>query len=517
MTTDLTRRAVLAGVTAVTASAAVFGAAAAPPETPYRGATELRHALAARKVSARELVDAAISRIEALDSRINAVVVRDFDRARAAAKAADDELANGGEKPLLGLPMTVKEQYDVAGLPTCWGYPKFRDWKPDFDALVVQRLKAAGAIILGKTNVPKGLSDWQSYNKVYGSTNNPWDLTRTPGGSSGGSAAALAAGFVPLELGSDIAGSLRAPAHFCGVCAHKPSLDLVPQRGSGYPQTPPNPVIGDMSVGGPMARSAADLALELDVIAGPDPMWQGVGYKLALAPPRHDKLADFRVLVVDEHPLCPTATSIRSAISMLADNLTKAGCRVNRNNAHQPNLARATRNYAELLGAFFSLDLSPDERVKYAAEAQVLSPENQSLRAYELRGVTTSHPEWIRATRERNYLRARWQALFQDIDVLLCPPMPTVAFPQDQSEPQEDRMIDIEGKKVPYDNQMAWCSIATPTGLPATVTPIGHDEHSLPIVVQIVGGFLDDKTTLKFAELIEREFGGFVPPPNYKT
>jgi amidase len=225
--------------------------------------------------------------------------VRDFDRARAVAKAADDALASGDKRPLLGLPMTVKEQYNVAGLPTCWGYQKFKNWKPDFDSLVVQRLKAAGAIILGKTNVPEGLGDWQSYNKVYGTTNNPWDLTRTPGGSSGGPAAALAVGYVPLELGSDVGGSLRAPAHFCGVCAHKPSLDLVPLRGAGYPETPPIPVVGDMSVGGPMARSAADLALELDVIAGPDPMWNGIGYKLALPPPRHDQLAEFRVLVLD--------------------------------------------------------------------------------------------------------------------------------------------------------------------------------------------------------------------------
>jgi amidase len=514
---DPTRRAVLAGAMAMAASTAGFGSAAASSAPPYRSAIELRNALAARRVSARELTDAAIARIEALDDKINAVVVRDFDRARTAAKAADDALAKDEKRPLLGLPMTVKEQYNVEGLPTCWGYPKFKDWKPGFDALAVQRLKAAGAIILGKTNVPKGLGDWQSYNKVYGTTNNPWDLARTPGGSSGGSAAALAAGYVSLELGSDIGGSLRAPAHFCGVCAHKPSLDLVPQRGSGYPESPPIPVIGDMSVGGPMARSAADLALELDVIAGPDPMWDGIGYKLALPPPRHDKLADFRVEVLDEHPLCPTANSVRGALNALADELAKAGCQVSRTNTHQPNLARTTRNYAELLAAFFSLDLSPDERVRYSAEAQVLSPENQGLRAYDLRGVTISHPEWIRASRERSFLRAHWQALFQDIDVLLCPPMPTVAFPQDQSEPQENRVLDIDGKTVPYDNQMAWCAIATPTGLPATVTPIGHDERGLPIGVQIVGGFLDDRTTLKFAELIERELGGFMPPPNYKT
>jgi amidase len=292
---------------------------------------------------------------------------------------------------------------------------------------------------------------------------------------------------------------------------------LVPQRGAGYPETPPDPVIGDMAVAGPMARSAADLALELDVIAGPDPISEGIGYKLTLPPPRHDKIADFRVLVVDEHPLCPTANSVRAAVNALADKLAKAGCQVRRNNPHQPNLARTTRNYAELLAALFSLDLSPDERVKYAAEAQVLSPENQSLGAYDLRGLTTSHPEWIRATHERMALRTNWLALFQDIDVLLCPPMPTVAFPQDQSEPQAQRMLDINGKKVPYNDQLAWCAIATPTGLPATVTPIDHDENGLPIGVQIVGGFLEDKTTLKFGELIEQEFGGFVPPPDYKT
>src|SRR5262249_43302980 len=190
-------------------------------------------------------------------------------------------------------------------------------WKPEVDSLVVQRLKAAGAVILGKTNVPLDLADWQSYNDVYGTTNNPWDFGRTPGGSSGGSAAALAAGFVPLELGSDIGGSLRAPAHFSGISAHKTSLEIVPQRGGGYPETPAGPVRGDMSVTGPMARSAADLALELDVIAGPDELWEGIGYKLALPPPRHDKLADYRVMVLDKNPPVPTADSLRAAIDTL--------------------------------------------------------------------------------------------------------------------------------------------------------------------------------------------------------
>ena len=273
-------------------------------------------------------MDAAITRIEALDAKINAVVVRDFDRARAAAATADAALAKGERWPLLGVPITVKEQFGVAGLPTTWGNPKFKDWRPEVDALAVQRLKASGAIILGKTNVPVALRDWQSYNEVYGTTNNPWDLSRSPGGSSGGSAAALAAGFVPLEFGSDIGGSLRAPAHFCGVFSHKPSLDLVPQRGSGPPQTPAIPARGDLAVIGPMARSATDLALELSVTAGPDELTEGIGYKLALPPPRHDRLADFRVLVIDKHPLCPTAESITTALNRLVDRLAKLEVRV---------------------------------------------------------------------------------------------------------------------------------------------------------------------------------------------
>ena len=479
----------------------------------YRTASDLVAALADKKVSSRELVDAAIARIEALDPKINAVVVRDFDRARAAAKAADEALAKGEKKPLLGVPMTVKEQFNVAGLPTCWGEPKYKDWKPDVDALAVQRLKGAGAIILGKTNVPKGLTDWQSYNDVYGTTNNPWDFGRTPGGSSGGSAAALAAGFAPLELGSDIGGSLRAPAHFCGICAHKPSLDLVPQRGSGPPQTTPGPVRGDMSVAGPMARNATDLALELDIIAGPDEEWEGVGYKLALPPPRHDRLADYRVLVIDKHPLCPTADSVRGAIDSLADRLGKSGCQVTRENAKVPDLAHTTRNYVELLMGFFTADLSPDERLHIEAAAQALSPDDLSLPAAQLRGFTMSHTAWIQTSRIRGGLRARWQALFQNIDVLLCPPMPTPAFPHDHS-PQSKRRLDIDGKEVDYGDQIAWCGIATSTGLPSTVVPIGKSDGRLPIGVQIIGGFLEDRTTIKFAELIEREFGGFTPPPN---
>jgi amidase len=488
-------------------------AAADQAEPAYRSAGELVQALASRQVSSRELVDAAIARIEALDPKINAVVVRDFDRARAAADAADAALGRGERQPLLGLPMTVKEQFNIAGLPTTWGFVKFKDWRPDADALVVQRLKAAGAVVLGKTNVPINLGDWQSYNEIYATTNNPWDLTRTPGGSSGGSAAALAAGFVSLEFGADIGGSLRAPAHFCGVFSHKPSLDLVPQRGALVPQTPAIPVRGDLAVIGPMARTAADLALELSVVAGPDEWMEGIGYKLALPPPRHDKLADFHVLVIDEHPLCPTEHSIRAALDGFAERLGKTGCTILRDTPNLPDLALTSRVYRELLSAFFSADLPPETRQRIEAAANVLSPEEQSLESYGLRGAAISHPEWIHQSRIRSGLRGRWQALFQEVDVVLCPPMPTTSFPHDHS-PQLARKLDVDGAKIPYLDQSVWAGLATLNGLPATTMPIGHDDTGLPIGVQIIGGFLDDRTTIAFAGLVEREFGGFTPPPD---
>jgi amidase len=518
MEREPSRRSVIAAA-GVTAAAAALGQAkpvsAADQTAPvYRTAGELVLALASRQVSSRELVDSAIARIEALDPRINAVVVRDFDRARTAADAADAALGRGERQPLLGLPMTVKEQFNIAGLPTTWGFPKFRDWRPDFDALAVQRLKAAGAVILGKTNVPINLADWQSYNEIYGTTNNPWDVTRTPGGSSGGAAAALAAGFVPLELGSDIGGSLRAPAHYCGVFSHKPSLDLVPQRGALLPQTPAIPVRGDLAVIGPMARSAADLQLELAVVAGPDELMEGIGYKLALPAPRHDKLADFRVFVIDKHPLCPTANSISAALDGLAERLGKTGCTILRASANLPDLALTSRVYRELLSAVFSADLPPEARERIEAAAKALSPEDESLAASGLRGAAISHPEWVRQSRIRSGLRARWQALLQEVDVVLCPPMPTTAFGHDHSS-QSARRLDVDGAEIPYFDQSVWAGLATLSGLPATTMPIEHDDRGLPIGVQIIGCFLDDRTTIAFAGLVEREFGGFSPPRTF--
>ena len=485
-------------------------------EWDYRSIKELAEALQRRKISASELVEHVIARIEALDRRLNAVVVRDFEYAREAARAADAALARGERRPLLGVPMTAKESFNIAGLPTTWGIPQYKDFMPKEDAVIVSRVKSAGAVILGKTNVPLLLAEWQSFNDIYGTTNNPWDLDRTPGGSSGGSAAALAAGFGPLSLGSDIGGSLRVPAHYCGVYAHKPTLGLVPGRGHTPPPFPPLSRESDLAVVGPMARTAADLALALDVVAGPDEERAGIGYRLALRPARHDDLKNFRVLVVDTHPLVPTSTAVRTALDRLSERLAHAGVKMARASPLLPDLANSARLYMRLLLANQASNWPPDlyNRVRSAAEA--LTQDDTSLGAERTRGAVMSHRDWNAADIARTRLQQQWSALFREWDVVLCPPAPTAAFPHDRSSPIEARRIEIDGKAYRYlDAQLVWPELATASGLPATVVPIGRSETGLPIGVQIVGPYLEDRTTIAFAELLEREFGGFVAPPGY--
>jgi amidase len=484
-------------------------------EWDYRTAKDIAAALQARKISAAELTDHVIARIEKLDQKLNAVVVRDFDRAREAAKAADAALARGEQQLLLGVPMVVKESFNIAGLPTTWGIPAFKGWMPQEDAVTVTRLKTAGAVILGKTNVPIHLQDWQSYNDIYGTTNNPWDLGRTPGGSSGGSAAALAAGFGPISLGSDIGGSLRVPAHYCGVYAHKPTLDLVPGRGHTPPGIPAIPRHIDLAVVGPMARSAADLALELDLLAGPDEARGGVTYRLALPAPRHEDLKSFRVLVVDTHPLLPTAASVRTALDRLADRLGKVGAKVARESPLLPDLAETARLYMRLLLGVVSEPWPPEQIQLVASAGAMLSPDDKSLRAERIRGALMTHREWLAADGARAKLQQQWRELFREWDVVLCPPIATPAYPHDHSVPDYARHIEIDGKEYPYQDQLVWPGVATVPGLPATAAPIDHTDTGLPIGVQIVGPYLEDRTPIAFAGLMEREFGGFVPPPGY--
>ncbi|WP_329049043.1 amidase [Amycolatopsis sp. NBC_01488] len=472
-------------------------------EWSFQTAEELVAALRAGAVTSVELTDEAIARIERDDEVINAICVPDFDRARAAARGADQARARGEDRPLLGVPVTVKESYDIAGLPTTWGMPAHRDYVPAEDAVQVSRLKAAGAVVLGKTNVPLGLQDIQSFNEIYGTTTNPWDRGRTPGGSSGGSAAALASGFGALSIGSDIGGSLRTPAHFCGVYAHKPTLGLAANRGMVPPSEPALPVDLDLAVVGPMARSARDLALLLDVMAGPDPLTLGVAHRLALPPARHERLHDFRVLVLDEHPLIPTGPAVRAGVDRVAAALVDGGAHVERHSPLLPDLTEAATLYMQLLisGSVARFPVAAYE-----------SADDRSLDAVRLRAMGFSHRDWLEANNRREVHRHGWRQLFAEFDAVVCPITPTPAFPHDHHPQPLERRIDIDGVEYPYFDQLVWAGLATMPGLPATAVPAGRSPEGLPVGVQLVGPMFEDRTPLRLAELLEPKTGGFRAP-----
>ncbi|MEO5698455.1 MAG: amidase family protein [Burkholderiaceae bacterium] len=442
------------------------------------GACKLAAAVTARRISALELCDAAIARIERLDGAINAVVVRDFDRAREQARARDAALARGDAPgPLFGVPMTVKESYNVAGLPTTWGFAHFREHLPADDAVLVARLKAAGAVILGKTNVPVALADWQTDNPVHGRTVNPRDPTRSPGGSSGGGAAAVAAGMVPLELGSDIGGSIRVPAHFCGIFGHKPSFGLLPSRGHAFPLSDGAGV--DLAVCGPMARSAADLDLALGVLAGPD-VDDAAGYRLALAAPRHTTADGFRVLLLDTHPNARTDSAVRDALHRSADALQRRGARIERSSELLPDLAATHKSYLAMLTTIVSRGAPPEPGA---------------------RPVISAH-DWFELLDARARVRRQWRALFETVDAVLTPPFGTAAFPLTDEAEWRKRSLAIDGEATPFGDQLAWSGMATFAGLPATVAPVATDRDGLPIGVQVIGPYLGDRTTIAIAAQI---------------
>jgi amidase len=390
--------------------------------------------------------------------------------------------------------------------------PTHRNYIPAEDAVQVSRLKAAGAVVLGKTNVPLGLQDIQSFNGIYGTTTNPWDRDRTPGGSSGGSAAALASGFGALSIGSDIAGSLRTPAHFCGVYAHKPTLGLAAYRGMVPPSEPALPVDPDLAVVGPMARSAGDLALLLDVMAGPDPLTLGMAHRLTLPPARHERLGDFRVLVLDEHPLIPTGSAVRAGVNRVADALLDGGARVERHSPLLPDLAEAATLYTQLLisGSTARFPIEPLDRLR--ARAAGLSPHDHSLDAVRLRAMVFSHRDWIEANYRRELHRDGWRQLFAEFDAVVCPITPTPAFPHDHNPNPLERRIDIDGVACPYFDQLVWAGLATMPGLPATAMPAGRSPDGLPVGVQLIGPMFEDRTPLRLAELLAPKTGGFQPP-----
>lgn len=438
-------------------------------------ATQLAQALAAREISALELCDATISRIERHDPGINAIVVRDFERAREQAKAADAALALGERRPLLGVPMTVKESFNVAGLPTTWGFEFARELPVVEDAVAVTRLKAAGAVILGKSNVALALGDYESNNPVYGRTLNPVDSTRSPGGSSGGAAAALASRMVPLELGSDIGGSIRVPAHFCGVYGHKPSHGLLPTRGHDFPGYQAAPDV--LSVIGPLARCADDLDLALDVLAGPDDD-EASAFRLTLPQSRSMRNGELRVLALSEHPSACTSHAVQNSIQVVCAQLATAGAQISRSSSLLPDLGAIHEDYVKLL-------LTIVTRGMPNAPAPI-----------------SSH-EWLRLLDRRMQLRTQWAQLFKTFDVVIAPAFGTAAFEHLAAPDWERTSLDIDGVPALYRDQLAWSGLATVAGLPATVVPVDKSATGLPLGAQIIGPLLEDRTTIAVARLLE--------------
>lgn len=475
----------------------------------FASATALSVMLADRKISATELFDHIAARVDAHNGTLNAIVTQDRDTARLQALAADAALARGARTgPLHGLPVTVKDAYEVAGLPSTGGHPQLKNHVPARDAAPVARLRCAGAIIFGKTNVPFLSGDFQAHNDIYGTTNNPWDVTRTSGGSSGGAAAAVAAGLSAFETGSDIGGSIRTPAHFCGIFGFKPSFGIVPKRGH-IPPMPGGLAESELSVAGPLARSAADLELLLDILAGApdeDPAWH-----LALPPARRTTAAGLRIALWAEDPFTETDNETSGLIEQAARALEREGAVIDASARPAFSFARAFSAYARLMHAIIANDFPPKIRDRLIARAASAELDDTSHEALQALGAAMSYADRLELGREQAQIMAHWAAFFRDYDAVLCPVAPVPAFPHDHRAMSE-RRIDVNGRERPYLDLIHWAGLATGSHLPAAVAPVGRTAAGLPVGVQIIGPHLEDRTPLAVAAMLERTLGGFVAP-----
>jgi amidase len=456
-------------------------------ETLFRSATEAAEMVRRKEISARELTEMLLARIDAVDPAVNAVVELRREAAVREAAAADQAMARGVPGPFHGVPMTVKESFNVAGLHTTWGNPAFKEYVADADATLVGRLRQAGAIIVGKTNVHFMLADFgQTANELYGATNNPWDTKRTPGGSTGGGAAAVSAGMTFLEYGSDLVGSIRIPASFCGVYGLKPSVGIVPLTGFQVPGSPAAPSeMTYMSAVGPLGRSARDLRTALNVTAGPE-VPAAHAYSWSLSRPRHTRLEDFRVGVVLDHEHAPVSSEVTTLLSGAVDALTRVGARVVEGWPEGVDPVQHAESFGFHVGLFFAFQ-QPDEG--FAGSAKFIDEEARRMSA-----------------------RAAWSRYFNDVDVFLCPANFTPAFPHDE-RPFEERTITTPKGERSYNNQPFWIAHASLPGLPAVVAPIGKTPGGLPVGAQIIGPLYEDDTAITFAELLAQVIGGYEPPP----
>jgi amidase len=479
-------------------------------DLPWADATTLLAALGRRDVSSRELLELYLDRIDRFGSRINAVVTLDVDRARRQAAAADEATAHGESWGALhGLPITVKDCLETAGLRTTAGAAEYGDHVPARDADAVARLRAAGAVVFGKTNVPAYAADCQTYNSIFGTTNNPWDPSRAVGGSSGGSAAALAAGLTGLELGSDLGGSIRNPAGYCGVYGLRPTYGLVPTRGH-VPGPPGSLAQLELATVGPLARSAADLGLALDILAGPDAA-QAVAWRLALPEPRANALADYRIAAWLDDEYCPVDDEVHRVLAETVDTLGAAGALVD-DGARPCALREAERLVQQLIQGSFSGAYPAEhfDRLCEVAAAADLADDSAPVR--HARNVTARMRDHAEARERQARIAAACARFFTDYDVLLCPITPTAAIPHDHDPDVDARRITINGRPRAYGDQIPWASLPGLCSLPAAVVPVGLTGGGLPVGMQVIAPYLEDRTAVDVAGRIGALVGPLVPP-----
>jgi amidase len=475
-------------------------------ELSFATASELAAGIRRGRFTSLELVEHYLGRVDEVDRSINAVVTVDAERARREAARADEMLARGDAAgPLHGVPMTIKDSIETQGMRTTSGAAELEHHVPEHDALAVGRLKSAGAIVFGKTNLPQYAGDFETHNDVFGTTNNPWALDRSAGGSSGGAAAAVAAGLTALELGSDIAGSIRNPAHFCGVFGHKPSYGIVPTVGH-IPGPPGSMVELDLGVIGPLARSADDLELALNVVAGASPR-EARGWTLTLPAPRHQTTSDYRIASWLEDPACPVDGEVAEVLHDAVQALRHRGLAVEEGARPAVTLGDSHRTFLALQRSQLSMSYSDERFARLQAAAN--RGGDRPLTDFA-RSVTMTHRDWMKANEARARLRARWADFFAAHDALLCPVAPVTAPPHAHEDP---RHLDVDGRPRPYWDLMVWPGLASVAHLPATVVPVGLGRAGLPVGIQVVGPYLEDRTTIDVARRIAEVLGGFQAPP----
>lgn len=483
-------------------------------ELHFRSASDLGRMIRRGEISSAELTGHFIERIEKLDGKTNAVVARDFDRARALAKEADAAQARGASLGALhGLPFTIKDAYEVEGIVSTGGNPAWRTHVPASSATAIERLQRAGAIVMGKTNVPFLSGDLQTYNDVYGTTNNPWALDCGPGGSSGGSAASLAAGFAAGEFGSDIGGSIRTPAHLCGVFGHKTSFGIVPRRGH-LPGPPGALSEGDLSVCGPLARSAEDLRLLLSLTAGAD--WNNAaGWKLDLPPARARSPKELRAAVWIDDEFCDIDRESADLLRNAAKALQDAGANVDWNARPDFTLAEITECYLILLHSQIGAGMPQSIRDHWAEMRKGFAPDDKSHAALQAIGGTLSLAERAVWKEVQAQLRWKWHSFFKSYDVMLSPVLMRPAFEHNHQSNWHKRELEVNGVNRPYMDVLIWAGPAVVSYLPASVAPVGVTSEGKPVGIQIIGPHLEDYTTIEVAAMFEEILGGFKPPKGW--